>query len=314
VLYSSLTERETRALCDAYADASGVPIECMVDTADRLIDAMVAKAYRPGADVLVVAGAHALGRAVTEDVLRPVPLSQWQEVIPQGFRDADRYWVGLAADALAIVYRPDHVDARTLVSYAELGGDAYDGALCLRGADAESSRSLVAALIASLGLRDAEMVVRGWVRNLATPTWRDDAGILEALDAGRCGIAIVGSAALAAYTGAHSGSRLAVAWPRDPAVGLQLDPVGAGISRHANSPDAAAQLLEWLTGAGGQQVLAAATGLRPLRPGVAPASPLDRLGVPDPGPAVPADNVLYASEILPLLDRARFGDGVAPPE
>jgi len=292
VLYSSLTEQETHALCEAYTAATGVRVEYMLGTPDRLIEAMVAKEYHPGADLLVVAGTRALGHAVDEDVLRPAPPSAAFEAIPRGLRDPDRYWIGLAAEALAIVYRPDRIGAGPIAGYADLSGDAYDGELCLRGADAESSRSLVAALIASLGLRDAEVVVRGWVRNLAATEWPDDASMLEALDAGSCGIAIIGSAALAAQQGAQPGPRLAVVWPHDPVVGLQLHPIGAGISRHANAPEAAADLLEWLAGPEGQRTITAAG---PYLPAEANVETADLAG-----------NVLQAHDIVPLMERARY--------
>ena len=306
VLYSSLPGQETRALCEAYTAATGVRVEYMVGTPDRLIEAMAAKEYQPGADLLVVAGTRALGHAVDEDVLRPVQPSVAFEAIPRGLRDPDGYWIGLAAEALAIVYRPDRAGAGPISSYADLSSDAYYGELCLRGAEAEASRSLVAALIASLGLRDAEVVVRGWVRNLATPEWRDDISILEALDVGSCGIAIVGSAELAAQQGAQPGSRLAVIWPHDQEVGLQLHPVGAGISRHANAPEAAADLLEWLAGPEGQRTISAAG------PYLAALADIQTANLAGSGPARaagangPAGNVLQVKDILPLMERARY--------
>ncbi|MDH4108528.1 MAG: extracellular solute-binding protein [Gammaproteobacteria bacterium] len=313
VLYSSLAETETRALSEAYTAATGTPVNYMLDAADVLIDKMAARAHRPEADLLLVAGTRPLGRAVDEDVLRPAPAGTAFDAIPPGLRDGERYWIGLAADSLAIVYRPARVGQANIDSYAALGGDTLRGQLCLPGSEAESSRSLVAALLAGLGSRDAEFAVRGWMTNLARPPLAGDRELLQALESGACGIAVVGSAALARHLDANPGSTLIVSWPGDAVVGPQLHLLAAGISRHANDPGAAADMLEWLAGPEGQRVLAELGPYQTARPASRTPDMLERHGLdkpPGPGPAVPSASALGAADVVRLLERSRYGSGV----
>ena len=312
VLYSSLPEHATRALCAAYTAATGVRVEYMVDTPDRLIEAMAANEHHPAADLLIVEGTRPLALAVDADVLRPAPRGGAFEEMPAGLRDVERYWLGLAADMLAIVYRPGLPESPA--SYASLANESLKGRLCLRGAEAESMRSLVAALIAALGPRAAELVVRGWKLNLAGPPAADDANLLRSVDDGTCDAAIVGISATALYLDANPASGLAPAWPLDGAVGTQRQLVGAGIGRHAGNALTAADALDWLAGRDGQRALVAATGFLPLLPVAVNPLMFEAPGASDPGPAMPAGNVLHAAEILPLLDRARFANGVVPLE
>lgn len=305
VLYSSLPEPATRGIADAYSDASGAIVRYVADEADALVDAMAANEHHPPADLLLVAGTGPLGRAVDEDVLRPISPGLALDAIPTGFRDAERYWLGLATDMLGIVHGPGQ--AGVAAGYADLAGEAFRGRLCLRGAESEVTRTLVAALIAALGLRDAEIVVRGWRLNLAEPPRHDDAALLRAIDGGNCGAAIVGNAAIVRYLHANPGSGLAAAWPTDAAIGTQSLLLAGGIARHAGDAVAAADMLRWLAGPDGQRILFEQTKFMPLLPAaVTPALP-PGFALPEPGAALPAGNVLHAADVLPLLERARFG-------
>ena len=70
------------------------------------------------------------------------------------------------------------------------------------------NRALLAMLIGDLGERPAERVVRGWLRNLALPPFKESARLQAALESGECGVAIVSGPVIAVHKDAVTGANL----------------------------------------------------------------------------------------------------------
>jgi iron(III) transport system substrate-binding protein len=128
--------------------------------------------------------------------------------------------------------------------------------LCLSAASLAVNRTLVAGLIADHGVRQAELIVRGWVANLALPPIESEAALLQAVEAGTCGLAVVSGSALHDY----GRPTIAATLPRPG----YYDVWAVGINRHARSPDAARGLAEWLVREHSQLKQFEATGQRPV--------------------------------------------------
>lgn len=305
-VYSSLPEARVRALADAYAAAGGETIRYNLGDADALIARLEARADQPPADLLLVRGNAYLGRAVEADVLRPVGAAVDLSAIPADLGDPDRYWLGLAVRPEVIVYDPERVAPAALGGYAELADARWRGLLCLQTSASERMRSLVAALIAGLGARDAELAVRGWSSNLATAAFDTEDALLRAVDDGRCAVAIAGADAVAAFLAGEPGSRVGAHWPDDSAIGTAVNLTGAGVSRHAGSPDQAARFLAWLASAEGQRALVEGTAERPANPAVTGATVPGAPRGFARGPITVAALGYFQADAERLLERARL--------
>ena len=97
------------------------------------------------------------------------------------------------------------------------------------------NQAVIASLIDELGVRPAELVVRGWLKNLAAPVFESEQNLLDAIISGNCKIGIATNAAA-------SESGLSVNIPQPAAVDID----GIGIGRHAQNPVGALALVEWL--------------------------------------------------------------------
>lgn len=276
VVYSSLPEEVVKAITAAYTAQSSMPINYMLDSERTLIDKLVRKAHRPGADLLLIPDAGHLTFAVEADVLRPVISAQLQQSVPANLRDPDHYWFGLSTNAVSIVYDDRAVDPAKLSGYAALGEKIWAGRLCLLSSAATSSRSLVAFLIAELGERNAEAVVRRWRKNLAAPVFSTGRDLLRAIEDGICKVAFVSSADIAEKVLEGTVHHVGIHWPRAKEGGTQLTLLGAGVTRHANNPENALEFLEWLAAEPGQRILARSARGFPANVAVKPARPLDR--------------------------------------
>ena len=125
-------------------------------------------------------------------------------------------------------------------------------------------------LIAELGTRPAEIVVRGWMRNLARPVFGSEPELLAAVAGGSCEIGIASSDAARRFIDLQAESTLTVYLPSP----FFVDVVGLGIGRHARNPEAALALVEWLLGSDAQRSLSAASGASALVSEEAPPATL----------------------------------------
>ncbi len=266
ILYSSLPEETVRSITTAYTDASGIAMHYLLESAPALIEKLRSKAHRPAADVLLISGAGQLAAAVGKDVLRPTYSESMRQRIPAAQRDPDGYWFGLSARAVAIVYDKRLVDATQLGAYKDLQDEAWQGRLCSLTSEHEVSRTLVASLIASLGDRDAEFVVRNWKKNSAGSVLASGREVLLAIENSRCQVGFVGSDAIAEQREKGGTDHVAVHWPAATDGGALLSITGAGVSRHAASPERAVNFLEWLAAADGQSLLVTSGRDLPLNP------------------------------------------------
>jgi iron(III) transport system substrate-binding protein len=96
-------------------------------------------------------------------------------------------------------------------------------------------------LIEESDVRHAEIIVRGWLLNLATPVFDSDLELLEAINAGTCSVGIVSSVAVAQAKNSRA-PEVGVVIPSN----VYIDIEGIGIARHANNPHGALAVAEWL--------------------------------------------------------------------
>ena len=305
VLYASVPAERVSDVARAYAEETGVIVNYMVDTDQVLIDKLIRKEHFPGADVLLISGAGNLAQAVDENVLRPVATPALERIAPAR-RDPDGFWYALGARAQMIVYDTRTVDGATLAGYAELAGETWAGRLCLERSLSERSRSLVAALIAEHGERQAEIIVRGWRANLAQSVFDEQHALLEAIEAGRCAVGIVGSDAVARSVVRGAATHLGLHFPDAAHAGTQVQLLAAGVVRHANDPDGATQFLEWLASDAGQRALHRQGFDYPTAAGVDAAAPIDTWTGFDESP-IGASRIgfIYPDAVL-LVERARY--------
>ena len=305
-MYASLPAERAAVVAKAYRDATGVLVNYMIDTDSVLIDKLVRKEHIPGADVLLVSGGGHLAQALDGDVLRPVTSISSANSIDASLRDPDGYWFGVGVRTELIVYDQRSVDGADLSGYAELGADDWRGKLCLQRGASERSRSLIAALIAERGERDAELAVRGWRANLATSVFDEQRDLLLALESGQCAVAIAGSDEVAAFISEGLADNVGLHFPPAAAGGTLQHVTAAGVARHANNAALATEFVEWLLSPDGQRVLHESGSDYPVTPDLELPSPLDVWPRYSASP-VGASRVAYLyPDAARLAERARY--------
>jgi len=305
-VYSARAEHLIKPLFDRYTKETGVEIRYITDSAGALIQRLKAEGDNTPADLLLTVDAGNLWQASQEGLFQPVESQVLENNIPEHLQAANNEWFGLSVRARTIVYSTERVDPAELSTYEALADDNWQGRLCLRTAKKVYNQSLVATMINTLGEEQTETVVRGWVENLATAPHANDTATMEAILAGQCDVAIVNSYYFGRMEHEDPDIKLALFWPNQNGRGVHVNVSGAGVTRHAEHPEAATKLLEWLSSPRAQEQFAEVNQEYPANGSVEPSEEVAAWG------NFKADQVnveaagRLQSDAIKLMDRAGY--------
>lgn len=217
-------------LLDDFTDDTGVPVSIEWGSSAANADRLIEKSGNP-ADVLIVDNIADAWRVADKGALRPVQSPAFAN-LHASLKDPDGYWAAIDVRAFVIVHRND---ARpTTAGFDDLGTAEFLGRVCLSSSQLSSNRSLIAFLIEEKGVKEAERLVRRWVKNLATPPFASAADMLDAMRAGECDYGIASMA-----------DDLGSLTPFSPPPHY-FDATAVGVGRHAQHPESAQRLVDWL--------------------------------------------------------------------
>lgn len=256
IVYSARKEHLIKPLFDAYTEQSGIKIRYITDKAGPLLQRLKAEGRRTRADILMTVDAGNLWHAANEGVLSTVKSQLLMDNVPAHLRDTQGRWFGLSIRARTIVYNQDRVADGELTTYEDLADSRWKGRLCLRTSKKVYNQSLVATMISRMGEEKTEAIVRGWVDNLAMPVFSNDTKTMKAIAAGRCDAGIVNTYYFGRLQKKEPDTRLALFWPNQQTSGVHVNISGAGVTRHSHNKKEAVKLLEWLTSAKAQKMIA----------------------------------------------------------
>jgi len=179
-------------------------------------------------------------------------------------------WFGLSRRARTIVYSPDRVSADELPStYEELADPYWEGRLCMRTSTSTYTQSLTASLISNIGYDATFDVVTGWVAN--AEILPNDTLTVESVAEGLCDVAVVNHYYVARLIEENPDYPVELLWADQDGRGTHVNISGAGVTKHADNPEDAAALLEWLA-TDGQSVFVDGNHEYPVNPDVSPES------------------------------------------
>lgn len=311
VVYSARKEHLIKPLFDAYTDKTGTEIRYVTDKAGPLLARLKSEGKRTPADMLITVDAGNLWHAAEQGVLGKVESPVLDANIPGHLKDAEGRWFGLSVRARTIVYSTERVKPSELSTYEDLADPKWKGRLCLRTSKKVYNQSLVAMMIAELGVEKTEAIVRGWVANLAAAPFSNDTKTMQAVAAGRCDVAIVNTYYFGRLQNKQPDIKLAIFWPNqsgegESGRGVHVNVSGAGITANARHREAAVKLLEWLSGAEAQAMFAGLNMEYPANPAVPPTAEVAAWG------SFKADSINIAEagrlqpEAVKLMDRAGY--------
>jgi len=194
--------------------------------------------------------------------------------VPAHLRDESNHWTGLSLRARTIVYSTERVSSEQLSTYEALGGEGWEGALCLRTSKKVYNQSLVAMLIASHGEEKTQQIVEAWVNNLAVAPLSNDTKVMEAIVAGQCDVGIVNTYYYGRLKVKTPDLPLTLFWPNQlvedaSSAGVHVNISGAGVLKHSKQAAAAQEFVEWMASDDAQAIFGGVNQEYPINPTIA---------------------------------------------
>jgi iron(III) transport system substrate-binding protein len=270
-VYSERKEHLIKPMFDKFTAETGIGVRYITDGAGPLIARLVNEGEYTPADLLITVDAGNLWQAAQSGILRSIESEVLEKNIPANLQSSDNTWFSLSQRARTIVYSTERVAPEELSTYEALADPKWQGRLCLRTAKKVYNQSLVATMIKTLGTEKTEEVVRGWVNNLATDPYSDDTAVMEAIVAGQCDVGLVNTYYFGRLQVEQPEIPLALFWPNQDGRGVHVNVSGAGVTKYAPNPEAAQQLLEWLSSEEAQYDFARLNQEYPANPEVRPS-------------------------------------------
>lgn len=247
VVYSSRQEHLIKPLFDRFTAENGIEVQYQTGEDGPLIARLQAEGEDTFADILYTVDAGNLWSATEKGLLAPLDSPILDTNIPSHLRDPEDRWFGLSVRARTIAYSTERVSPDELSTYGALTNSKWKGRLCLRTSRKVYNMSLVATMIARLGLEQTEAIVKGWVSNLAARVFSSDIQVIEAIAAGQCDVGIVNTYYLGQVQAEKPDVPVALFWANQASSGVHVNISGAGVTTHAKNPAAAQRLIEWLS-------------------------------------------------------------------
>ena len=270
VVYTSRKDHLIRPVFDLYTRETGVKVRYTTDDDGALITRLAAEGSNSPADLLITVDAGNLWQASEQGLFQPVDSEILTGNVPAHLRDADNRWFGQTVRARTLVYSTERVQPADLSSYEALAEPAWKGRLCLRTSKKVYNQSLVATMIERHGEAEAERIVRGWVDNLATDVFSNDTALIEAIAAGQCDVGIVNTYYFGRLIADKPDLPVALFWANQDSNGVHIKISGIGLTAHAPNRKQAIRLMEWMSTAAPQQLLAEQNLEYPVNPAVSP--------------------------------------------
>lgn len=278
VVYSSRAEQLLQPIVAKYKQDTGVNVKLVSDKEGPLMEKMRAEGKNSPADVLITVDGGNLWQASQMGLLQPIQSKVLNSNVPAHLRDPKNQWFGLSVRARTIFYNTNKVKPEQLSSYADLANDQWQGKLCLRTSKKVYNQSLVAMHIADVGVPKTEQMVKGWVKNLATPPFADDTALLEAIAAGRCDVGIANTYYYGRLLDKKPELPVGIFWADQKAKGTHVNISGAGVAKYTKNKAEAQKFIEWLSSDKAQNLFADLNFEYPVNPKVKPDAKVAKWG------------------------------------
>jgi iron(III) transport system substrate-binding protein len=282
-LYNAQHEQTTDAMIAAFTRQTGIKVRVENDDEDVLTAQIEQEGSRSPADVFYTENANWLEQLNQRGMLAKVDPSTLANV-PAADSAGNGDWVGVSARISVLVYNPSKLSASELpTSVLGLADPKWKGKI-----EIAPSETDFWPIVSSVARAKGQAVALAWLKGLKANAGNgddipDNETLTSDVSQGTTDLALINHYyyyRLEAEIGKGSvKAKIAYLAPRDP--GYVEDISGAGILKSSKHQAAAQELLAFMTGEAGQEILAHGDSFEyPIHPGVAAnpeLTPLDKL-------------------------------------
>lgn len=249
-------------LFDKFTEKTGIEVNVVSATADELIQKLELEGPNSPADVLITVDAGRLHRAEDKGLLQPIASEVLNTNIPAKFRDPEGFWFGLTYRARVFAYSKERVQPSELATYEALTEPQWKGRILTRSSENIYNQSLLASIIAHHGKEGAEQWASGLLANMARDPKGSDRDQVKAVASGEGDVAIVNTYYIGIMLNdaneeeRKAAEKIAIFFPNQQDRGTHINISGAAVTKYAPNKDNAVKLIEFLSDAEAQEMLA----------------------------------------------------------
>lgn len=310
-IYSYREPKLIEPLLTAFTAKTGIKAN-VVFANNGLIERMTAEARNSPADILLTNEFGLLVQAQDAGVTAPVTFPEVTSRVPAEFRDPAGHWIGLTRRARIVYASKDRVPQNE-ITYEELADPKWKGKICSRSGQHTYNVSLVASMIANLGLEKAEAWLSGIKANLARKPAGGDREQVRDVQAGLCDLAIGNTYYMVAMLKTPEQKPWADAvkllFPNAKDRGTHVNITGMALAAHAPNVDNARALMDYLVSDDAQKLYAEANGEYPVVPGIKASDLVESWGPLKPDPLPLAKIGELRKKASELIDKVHFDQG-----
>ena len=125
-------------------------------------------------DLIITQDMSVLAQLKQKGVTTPMTASKMAAKVPEYLKDTELHYIGLAYRPRAIIYSTERVKPETLTGYVDLASDRFKGRVCARSLDHTYNITLLSAMIADEGSKNARIFAEKLGANLAMKSEGND--------------------------------------------------------------------------------------------------------------------------------------------
>ncbi len=272
-LYSYRQEKLIRPILDDFEKDTGIKVN-VVFAKKGMLERLKSEGMNSPADAILTVDISRLAEHKNAGVLQAVSSDTLNSNIPAQYRDPEGFWYGLTVRSRVVYYAKDRVKASDLSTYEDLADPKWKGRICIRSSSNVYNQSMLAAMVAHLGEKQAEEWAAGITANMARKPQGGDRDQIKAAAAGECDIAVGNTY----YYGKMQTSKdeaqktaaekVALFWPNQNDRGAHVNISGAAVTKSAKNKENAVKLVEFLSNDKAQKFYASSNFEYPVKSGI----------------------------------------------
>lgn len=252
-LYSQRHYPADKEVFALFTEKTGIKVNVVTANADELIKRLQAEGEKSPADVLLTKDAARLSWAASLGLYQPIASEVLEKNVPAHLRDPEMKWFGFTQRARVLIYAKDRVKADELKTYEDLTKPEWKGRIVARSASNIYNQSLLSAIIAASGEKEALIWAAKVRQNMARKPQGSDRDQIRAVASGLADVAIANSYYLGLLIHSEDpkdrelAAKVKIAFPNQEGRGTHVNISGIGVCKHAKNKENAIKFIEFLS-------------------------------------------------------------------
>ena len=287
-IYTSRHYDSDDALYKEFTEETGIKVNIISGKGSALLERIKSEGKNSPADIFFTVDAGNLWKVQKEGLFQSINSNKIINTVPLNLRGPNNEWTAVAKRARVVFYNPKSVSSKEIknLTYEDLANGKWKKRLVIRSSSNMYNQSLVASLIANLGIKNTETWAKKFVNNFARKPQGNDRSQIIAVSNGEADIAVANSYYIGIMLSGSAGEeqleaakRVKMHFPNQKNRGVHINISGAGILKNAPNPENANLFLEFLLSKRVQKYMVDKSFEYPIVEGVLPSPEIASFGL-----------------------------------